>query len=402
MSQNKNKNTNTTSNTNKNKTTNTETQDFEIVSFDNFDSEGNSRVIYEKDKNKRKNSADESSETPSDDHSSSDKDYKKKNKKGFREAYVHIFFLAAVILLIGVSATLLIIWSKGKQLVINPEDAAAFKYESLDHYAYFDPTTNPDYVDDGVINIVYMCDRYTCNPEVTDDIPNLIAEKTGGNVSVLYLEEQTAACISDTYGEVYSDSFSLYRICRQLTDEETPNFSLMEYAIENCPDKSEEYTAYKEEISSIDFNKTDVLVIALGSSDCFCNIPLQTAVDDTFLYGYVDGFCGGLEQSILLLSQKYPNMQIIVSSPSFFYTDVDGVSTPAYNLSNDSFGYGQYICNMEIAAEYRHATFVDNFFGTEFSEEYFSCNLEDDLFHPNKNGRQIIADHIVEYMYFNK
>ena len=343
--------------------------------------------------------------------SHSEQPKKKKRKKKKKSSHsgdmiFHISFGVIAFILITVSVILLVRWSKGKDLVITDADITEeYEYESIDHFSYFSPYDVEGYEDDGELNIVYMCDEYTYANDGTNDIPSMIANATGANVTVLYLPKQLIACKSLEYDSSYpEDAFSFYRTTTQITSPEENPFGLMFSGSESMGDLAPACEEYCETISSVDFDKVDVLVIALGTNDFFSEIPLVGSdITANNQYGEYDGFSGAYARGIGILKDRYPAMQIIISSPALFYVEnTDGTYTAAYDLKNNTNSFGEFICGMEIAAEYKRVTFVDNFFGAQYSEEHFAEYLDDNKLYPNENGRQIIADHIVSYMYFNK
>lgn len=324
-------------------------------------------------------------------------------EKPSRDKYIHYGFLAIIAIIVITGTILLINWSKGKEVNTDPSLLSEdYRYESIDHFSYFTPYDYEGYVDDGQLNIVYLCDQYTYT-DCEDSIPDLIADKTGGNVTVLYMpNERVCTSTVEFDGSCYEDGYSLYMLSVQMTSTEDNPYGLMASCADNTEDR-DNAMAFSEAFQKVDFSKVDILIIGLGCGDFYAGLPLMgSKISEVNPYGINDGFTAAYMMSLNRLKEHFPTMQIILTSPSFFYEeDADGNLVPAYDLNNGVNNLGQFIANVEIASEGSRVSFVDNFFGAEYTEENFTKYLEEDNVHPNKEGRQMIADHIIQFMYFN-
>lgn len=317
--------------------------------------------------------------------------------------FFHIAFLITTVVIIAIVAILIINWQKGIVLDITEENLAAFESESEDFYVDFDPYVNPGYVDDGEYNVVILGDDTIANCTDETSIPNLIAKKSGANVTTFALPGATCAIANTEYNsEDPSDFYSFYYVANRIA---SLDFDPLKQAWDDMEDSSMYYD-YWNAIHNYDFSKADIIVICYGTNDFLENMPMIQENPYAYReYGTSLGTAGALDISLGVLKDAYPCAQIIVSSPSFFFKD-DGnggkVGADLSGYGNEYGNLGGYVVYMLNASLYHSVTFLDNYFGLEFNSSNNEGYLDEDGCYPNAKGREVLADHIVENFYYLK
>lgn len=316
---------------------------------------------------------------------------------------IHIAFILLVIGLITAAVIMLVRWNKGKDLVIDEDEReAGFNIESMDYYSRFDPTE--DYVDDGELNIVIMGDDFLCQYNDETGIPALIKEATGGNVTTLALEGQTISNIASSYSmDETRDSFNLLLTLVQLCGGDSGDFSLSEAALEYIDD-NEKYKTYMEQCKTIDLDDVDVLIIMLGQNDYILGRKcyLDQDADEKDNYD-LSNMTVTLSRSLSTVKERFPNLQVIMASPSMMKTtDKNGNLVGADTVNNGYAYYGNYISGIAGMSQLNCVTFVDNYLLPDFNPDNYEEYLEPNGLYPNEKARKMIADHIVENLYFNR
>lgn len=316
---------------------------------------------------------------------------------------IHLAFILLVIGLITAAVIMLVRWNKGKDLVIDEDEReSGFNIESMDYYSRFDPTE--DYVDDGELNIVIMGDDFLCQYNDETGIPALIKEATGGNVTTLALEGQTISNIASSYSmDETRDSFNLLLTLVQLCGGDSGDFSLSEAALEYIDD-NEKYKTYMEQCKTIDLDDVDVLIIMLGQNDYILGRKcyLDQDADEKDNYD-LSNMTVTLSRSLSTVKERFPNLQVIMASPSMMKTtDKNGNLVGADTVNNGYAYYGNYISGIAGMSQLNCVTFVDNYLLPDFNPDNYEEYLEPNGLYPNEKARKMIADHIVENLYFNR
>lgn len=161
------------------------------------------------------------------------------------------------------------------------------------------------------------------------------------------------------------------------------------------PDGMEAYNT----LLSIDFSTVDVIAIMYDGADYLAGHNMYSDDNDTD----IQQFTGNLEAGIELIKQTYPDIRIIVMSPTYAYAvDEDG-----NYVSSDQYRYGnQDVLSTYVIKEYescyrQYVTFIDNLYGT-VTEDNASNYLTDNI-HLNLEGRKKVAERFIYYLnYYNK
>ena len=154
------------------------------------------------------------------------------------------------------------------------------------------------------------------------------------------------------------------------------------------PDAQEVY----DTLTTLDFGTVDVIAVMYDATDYLMGHEMYDDANPT----NIQQFTGNLEAGIELLQDTYPNIRIIVLSPTYAYA-IDE-ETGEY-VSSDIYRYGQDVLSTYVIKQYsscasRGVSFVDNLYGTiteDNAEDYLTDNL-----HLNVKGRKLIAKRFMD------
>lgn len=199
------------------------------------------------------------------------------------------------------------------------------------------------------------------------------------------------------------DSFNLLLTLVQLCGGDSGDFSLSEAALEYIDD-NEKYKTYMEQCKTIDLDDVDVLIIMLGQNDYILGRKcyLDQDADEKDNYD-LSNMTVTLSRSLSTVKERFPNLQVIMASPSMMKTtDKNGNLVGADTVNNGYAYYGNYISGIAGMSQLNCVTFVDNYLLPDFNPDNYEEYLEPNGLYPNEKARKMIADHIVENLYFNR
>ena len=230
----------------------------------------------------------------------------------------------------------------------------------------------------------------------SDNLANLIADATGAtvyncSVSGSYLASQQPYFMAD---KSPMDAYCFYWLVTLAAGKENA-FYYEEAAAalgENTPPEAQEVV---DTLTSIDLNTVDVITIMYDASDYLMGHEMYDDANST----NIQQFTGNLEAGIELLQSDYPNIRIIVMSPTYaFAVDEEG-----NYVSSDMYRYGQDVLSTYVIKEYsscadRSVSFIDNLYGTiteDNAKEYLTDNL-----HLNVAGRKLVTERFLKVLNF--
>lgn len=232
-----------------------------------------------------------------------------------------------------------------------------------------------------------------------DNLANLIATATGAtvyncSVSGSYLAAQHPFFSADV---APMDVYSFYWLVTLATSgANAHNFTEAVTALgEDAPPEAQEVF---DTLTTIDMNKVDVITIMYDASDYLMGHEMYDDANAT----NIQQFTGNLEAGIELLQADYPNIRIIVMSPTYAYA----LNENGEYVSSDMQRYGQDVLSTYVIKEYascasRSVSFIDHLYGT-ITEANASEYLIDNL-HLNTNGRKLVANRFVKVLnYYNR
>lgn len=144
-------------------------------------------------------------------------------------------------------------------------------------------------------------------------------------------------------------------------------------------------------LTTIDLNEVDVITVMYDATDYLMGHEMYDDANDT----NVEQFTGNLEAGIELLHSVYPEIRVIVMSPTYAYAiDEEGTY-----VSSDMYTYGWDVLSTYVIKQYgscasRQVTFIDHLYGTiteANADEYLIDNL-----HLNVEGRKLVAKRFID------
>lgn len=232
-----------------------------------------------------------------------------------------------------------------------------------------------------------------------DSLVSMIAGETGVTVyncsiSGSCLSSQNYAFEEDTDP---LDAYSFYWLVTLMTTGTNSDYfsRAAKYLGEDTPAEADEVY---EILTTVDFSTVDTAVIMYDASDYLNGRYMYN--DQNFTD--ITCFTGNLEAGIELLKEYYPNMRIIVLSPTYAYAVVDGkyVSSDIYSIGTHDV-LSTYVIKECESASRQSVSFVDNLYGTiteDNADKYLSDNL-----HLNQKGRRLVADRLIYALnYYNQ
>lgn len=261
-----------------------------------------------------------------------------------------------------------------------------------------DSGENP--ADDGVTNIVCFGNApFADDRGMEDNLANIIARETGATVYNCSVGDSYLAALSPYFNSDTEplDAYNFYWLVTLAVGGPVEHFfenSARTLGDATPPEADEVY----EILTTLDFNKVDVVAIMYDASDYLEGHYMYNDANHTD----ISYFTGNMEAGIELLKSIYPHIRIIVLSPTYaFAVDENGEY-----VSSDIMTYGgmdvlsTYVIKQSDSAAIQSVSFVDNLYGTineDNAEKYLIDNL-----HLNVEGRKLVAKRFIEALnYYN-
>nr|WP_300659550.1 SGNH/GDSL hydrolase family protein [uncultured Acetatifactor sp.] len=262
-----------------------------------------------------------------------------------------------------------------------------------------DADNNPVFKDysQGSLILAFGNAPFADDRDSKDNLVNLMRDKTGANIvncsiSGSYLAAQEAELNAETNPW---DIFNFYWLCHIAAQDEPvceQYLKGLEILGDSAPPEARDVYDF---LTSVDLNEVDAVVVMYDASDYLAGHEMYNDLNATDL----TQFTGNTEAGIEYLQYFYPNIRIIVMSPTYAY----GLDENGNYISSDIQRYGQDVLSTYVIKQYascasRSVTFVDNLYGTiteDNADEYLTDHL-----HLNVKGRKKVAerfDHALNY-----
>ena len=226
-----------------------------------------------------------------------------------------------------------------------------------------------------------------------DNLASLIHQMTGATVYNCSVSGSYLAAEDDDLDPVAHpwDIFNFYWLCSLATGfhGEVPDKYMQGVEVLGDQAPREAMDVYNT-LTSIDMNEVDVIVAMYDASDYLAGHEMYNDGNNTDLRQ----FTGNMEAGIELLRFCYPNIRIMVLSPTYAY----GLDENGNYVSSDIQRYGWDVLSTYVIKQYascasKMVTFVDNLYGT-ITEDNADEYLVDHL-HLNVKGRKKVAERFV-------
>ena len=157
----------------------------------------------------------------------------------------------------------------------------------------------------------------------------------------------------------------------------------------------ESSTEYFEEtvdgLAAIDFSRVELVLIQHGLNDYYSGTVISNEDDPYDEYT----FAGALRTSLSILREKYPDLRIVIVTPTYTWYKQDGLTCEERDI-----GYGlmeDYVAAELAVAEEFGVEVIDLYHDFLPHEKWEDWELYTrDGLHPNEAGRALIAERIAE------
>lgn len=234
----------------------------------------------------------------------------------------------------------------------------------------------------------------------SDNLASLIAKETGATVYNCSISGSYLAAQHTNFDPTLApmDAYCLYWLVNLAAG--VPLDSYYNDAAEALGDKTPpEAEEVVNTVKTLDFNTIDTVAIMYDATDYLMGNAMYNDDNPTD----PTQFTGNLEASIEVLQSLYPQIRIIVMSPTYAYAiDEDGnyVSSDIY-IYNGRDVLSTYVIKECYSANLHSVSFMDNLYGSiteDNAKEYLTDNL-----HLNVKGRKLIAKRFEYFLnYYSK
>lgn len=301
---------------------------------------------------------------------------------------VHVFFALAMIIVIGLVAYRFTHWGQRVSQSDIFKDGQGSYDDSWDSILPLTDENGQRVITDASNIVLFGNAPFADDRDSSDSLANLIAKETGANVYNCSISGSYLAAQELNFDPTVAamDAYCLYWLVSLATGAPIDNYYVQ--AAEQLGDKT---PADAEEVintlKTLDFNTIDTVAIMYDATDYLLGNPMYNDDNPTD----PTQFTGNLEASLDILQSLYPQIRIIVMSPTYAYAvdeNGDYVSSDMYIYNNRDV-LSTYVIKECYSANLHSVSFMDNLYGSiteDNAKEYLTDNL-----HLNVKGRKLIA-----------
>ena len=301
---------------------------------------------------------------------------------------VHVFFALAMIIVIGLVAYRFTHWGQRVSQSDIFKDGQGSYDDSWDSILPLTDENGQMVITDASNIVLFGNAPFADDRDSSDSLANLIAKETGANVYNCSISGSYLAAQELNFDPTVAamDAYCLYWLVNLATGAPIDNYYVQ--AAEQLGDKT---PADAEEVintlKTLDFNTIDTVAIMYDATDYLLGNPMYNDDNPTD----PTQFTGNLEASLDVLQSLYPQIRIIVMSPTYAYAvdeNGDYVSSDMYIYNNRDV-LSTYVIKECYSANLHSVSFMDNLYGSiteDNAKEYLTDNL-----HLNVKGRKLIA-----------
>ncbi len=301
---------------------------------------------------------------------------------------VHVFFVLVMIVVIGLVAYRFTHWGQRVSQSDIFKDGQGSYDDSWDSILPLTDENGQMVITDASNIVLFGNAPFADDRDSSDSLANLIAKETGANVYNCSISGSYLAAQELNYDPTVAamDAYCLYWLVCLATGSPIDNYYVQ--AAEQLGDKT---PADAEEVintlKTLDFNTIDTVAIMYDATDYLLGNPMYSDDNPTD----PTQFTGNLEASLDVLQSLYPQIRIIVMSPTYAYAvdeNGDYISSDMYIYNNRDV-LSTYVIKECYSANLHSVSFMDNLYGSiteDNAKEYLTDNL-----HLNVKGRKLIA-----------
>lgn len=313
---------------------------------------------------------------------------------------LHVLFFLVVVVIIGVLGYRLTHWGQRISQSEIFKDGQGSYDDSWDSILPLTDENGQMVINDASNIVLFGNAPFADDRDSSDGLANLIAKETGAtvyncSVSGSYLAAQH---INFDVTLAPMDAYCLYWLVNLACGVPVDGYyaDAAQALGDRTPPEAEEVV---NTLKTLDFNTIDTIAIMYDATDYLMGNPMYNDDNPTD----PSQFTGNLEASIEVLQNNYPDIRIIVMSPTYAYAideNGDYVSSDIYIYNNRDV-LSTYVIKECYSANIHSVSFMDNLYGSvteDNAEEYLIDNL-----HLNVKGRKLIAKRFEYFLnYYNK
>lgn len=240
--------------------------------------------------------------------------------------------------------------------------------------------------------IVFLGDSNIGNYQYENGIVAKLENRLGQPVLNGGFGGSTMSCVYRNKTE-YSVVLSMYQLATSISNK---NFGVQKAAIDvlNRTNNLGYFESTVEKLSKVDFDNVKILIIEHGVNDYLSGVTIENGrnPDD------VNTYKGAMKGIITMLQREYPDMRIILVTPSYCAPFAEGEGYRSCEMYDYGGGYLEAYVNAEIeVAKEMDVEVIDLYHDLGIDENNFIEYYMDGL-HYTEETRDIVADIIADYI----
>ena len=348
--------------------------------------------------------SDDVEEYPDDEYEENDweeEEVKHPSPKGIRRFLnLHVLFALVLLVVVGLLGYRITHWGQRVSQSDIFKDGQGSYDDSWDSILPLTDENGKMIVNDASNIVVFGNAPFADDRGSSDYLASLIAKETGATVYNCSISGSYLAAQHTNFDPTLApmDAYCLYWLVNLAAGVPLDGYynDAAKALGDKTPPEAEEVV---NTLKTLDFNTIDTVAIMYDATDYLLGNAMYNDDNPTD----PTQFTGNLEASIEILQRLYPQIRIIVMSPTYAYAiDEDGnyVSSDIY-IYNGRDVLSTYVIKECYSANLHSVSFMDNLYGSiteDNAKEYLTDNL-----HLNVKGRKLIAKRFEYFLnYYSK
>ena len=348
--------------------------------------------------------SDDVEEYPDDEYEENDweeEEVKHPSPKGIRRFLnLHVLFALVLLVVVGLLGYRITHWGQRVSQSDIFKDGQGSYDDSWDSILPLTDENGKMIVNDASNIVVFGNAPFADDRGSSDNLASLIAKETGATVYNCSISGSYLAAQHTNFDPTLApmDAYCLYWLVNLAAGVPLDGYynDAAKALGDKTPPEAEEVV---NTLKTLDFNTIDTVAIMYDATDYLLGKAMYNDDNPTD----PTQFTGNLEASIEILQRLYPQIRIIVMSPTYAYAiDEDGnyVSSDIY-IYNGRDVLSTYVIKECYSANLHSVSFMDNLYGSiteDNAKEYLTDNL-----HLNVKGRKLIAKRFEYFLnYYSK
>ena len=348
--------------------------------------------------------SDDVEEYPDDEYEENDweeEEVKHPSPKGIRRFLnLHVLFALVLLVVVGLLGYRITHWGQRVSQSDIFKDGQGSYDDSWDSILPLTDENGKMIVNDASNIVVFGNAPFADDRGSSDNLASLIAKETGATVYNCSISGSYLAAQHTNFDPTLApmDAYCLYWLVNLAAGVPLDGYynDAAKALGDKTPPEAEEVV---NTLKTLDFNTIDTVAIMYDATDYLLGNAMYNDDNPTD----PTQFTGNLEASIEILQRLYPQIRIIVMSPTYAYAideDVNYVSSDIY-IYNGRDVLSTYVIKECYSANLHSVSFMDNLYGSiteDNAKEYLTDNL-----HLNVKGRKLIAKRFEYFLnYYSK